>query len=110
MYLIFALFVLGIFIFTATAHANGPYVTRDVKGEGGVTTYKPDKCYNGYTLFCRNRGDHFYLIDMEGNVLHTWKPVSSIHFAELLPNGHLFYSTADRADTDVPETKGKSGT
>jgi outer membrane protein assembly factor BamB len=100
MYFIFAFFALAILTFTATAHANGPYITRDVIGDGGVTVYKPDKCYNGYTLFCRNRGDHFYLIDMEGNVAHTWKPVSSIHFAELLPNGNLLYSTADRADTE----------
>jgi len=74
------------------------YITHDVEGEGGVTVYKPEKCYNGYTLFCRNRGDRFYLIDMEGRVVHTWSPAnSSIHFGELLPNGHLFYSTADRS-------------
>jgi len=78
---------------------NPGKVTRspDLKGEGGVTTHKPEKCYNGYTLFCRNRGDHFYLIDMNGTVVHTWQPAnSSIHFGELLEDGHLFYSTADR--------------
>jgi hypothetical protein len=71
--------------------------TEDVKGDGGLTVYHPDKCFHGYTLLCRNRGSAFYLIDMEGNVVHTW-PIehSSIHFGELLPDGHLFYSTADR--------------
>jgi len=76
----------------------GEFLTHDIKGKGGVTIYKSEKSYNGYTLFCRNRGDCFYLIDMEGNIVHTWRPAnSSIHFAQLLPNGHLFYSTADRA-------------
>ena len=71
--------------------------TEDVKGEGGVTVYNPKKAFNGYTLFCRNRGNAFYLIDMDGNVVHTW-PIkhSSVHFGMLLPNGNLFYSTSDR--------------
>jgi len=73
------------------------YFSPDVRGEGGVIVYKPKKCYAGYTLFCRNRGSMFYLIDIEGNVVHMWKPKTSIHFGELLPNGNLLYSTADRS-------------
>jgi hypothetical protein len=84
---------------SAAAESQVPeaFRTEDVKGEGGVTVYEPEKCFNGYTLLCRNRGSAFYLIDMEGRVVHTWEiERSSIHFGELLPNGHLFYSTADR--------------
>ena len=73
-------------------------ISPDVKGDyGGVTVYKPEKCYNGYTIFCRDWGSVFYMIDMRGEVVHTWKPANStVHFGELLPNGHLLYSTADR--------------
>ena len=45
--------------------------TEDIKGEGGVRKYVPDQSYEGYTLFCRDWGDHFYLIDMEGNLVHS---------------------------------------
>ncbi len=92
----------GLMLAAIAASAEGgvpaEFRTEDVKGEGGVTIYQPDKCYDGYTLFCRNRGSAFYLIDMEGKVVHKWETTgSSIHFGELLPNGHLFYSTADRS-------------
>jgi len=96
------LVVLGILALLSLAGSGESEVpeefrTEDVKGEGGVAVYKPERCYNGYTLFCRNRGGAFYLIDMEGNVVHKWEIThSSIHFGELLPNGHLFYSTCDR--------------
>lgn len=55
-----------------------------------VLVYKPDKCYNGYTLFSTYKSNTFYLIDMEGNVIHTWT-VKTAKIAEILPNGHLMY-------------------
>lgn len=78
--------------------------TEDIKGEGGVRRYVPDQTYEGYTLFCRDWGDHFYLIDMEGNSVHSWDiRDTSIHFGELTREGHLLYSTADRT---VEEMRG----
>ena len=71
--------------------------TSDQKGKGGVKVYNPEKAYQGYTLFCRGGGNHFYLIDMEGNLVHQWSiERSSIHFGELTDEGHLVYSTFDR--------------
>jgi len=55
-----------------------------------VLIYEPKKCYNGYTLFSNYRGNVFYLIDMRGNVVHTWR-VKMAKIGEILPNGHLIY-------------------
>ena len=69
--------------------------------------YKPDKCYNGYTLFCHSYEDprasesgrgHIYLIDMEGNVVHEWTTQTAQQsFCRLLPDGNLLYPTRDRS-------------
>lgn len=69
--------------------------------------YKPDTCYNGYTLFCHSYEDpkasesgkgHIYLIDMEGNVAHEWTTQTAQQsFCRLLPNGNLLYPTRDRS-------------
>jgi len=57
----------------------------------GVTVCKEEKAYNGYTLFAPLGGDEFYLIDMKGNVVHSWKAPYPAHFARLLPNGNILY-------------------
>lgn len=59
--------------------------------ESCVLTYEPGKCYNGYTLFSNYRGNVFYLIDMEGHVVHYWR-VKMASIGEVLPNGHLMYA------------------
>jgi len=76
-----------------------PSWSRDYETKkGGVKKYNRKKAFNGYTLFCRNCGSAFYLVDMEGKVVHKWDiENSSIHFGELTPAGRLLYSTADRS-------------
>ncbi|MCD6507204.1 aryl-sulfate sulfotransferase [Candidatus Poribacteria bacterium] len=75
--------------------------------ERGVTIYKPEKAFNGYTLFCHTYEDprvgpggvaHMYLIDMRGKVVHEWTAKTAVQLLELLPNGNLLYSTRDRSD------------
>ena len=78
-----------------------------VKKEG-VVVYKPEKCFNGYTLFCTSYEDpslakdgkaEIYLIDMEGKPVHTWYVKTALQsFCRLLPNGDLLYPTRDRSD------------
>ena len=73
----------------------------------GVTAYKPDECYTGYTLFCQTYEDpaltkdgtgKIYLIDMEGNQVHRWQVKTALQsFCRLLPNGNLLYPTRDRS-------------
>ena len=45
-----------------------------------------NKSFKGYTLFAPMPGDATYLIDMEGNVVHTWKKLQN---PKLLENGNL---------------------
>jgi len=53
----------------------------------GTTIYNPDKCSNGYTLFCFPYEPEVLLIDMNGNVVNRWN-VRAIR-AKLLKNGNL---------------------
>ncbi|MBI3014599.1 MAG: aryl-sulfate sulfotransferase [Candidatus Tectomicrobia bacterium] len=61
----------------------------------GTTIYKPEKCWNGYTVlqnagikWTEGREGGTVLIDMNGNVLSEWP---NIHFfpAKILPGGHI---------------------
>jgi hypothetical protein len=76
----------------------------------GVSVYKPEKAWQGYTLFCqsyrsfRREGESrhpIYLVDMEGEIAHRWYAELSLQsYCRLLPNGNLIYPTHDRSDVD----------
>lgn len=78
------------------------YVPVSEGGEGrsvtdwptGVTKYIPKKAYQGYTLWTSLGGNgHVYLMDMLGNIVHTWKTrIPPGLYGELLENGNLLYS------------------
>ncbi len=53
----------------------------------GTTIYKPDKAWNGYTIFRAAGGVGPTLIDMNGNVVKQWE--GSSHPPKLLPGGYL---------------------
>jgi hypothetical protein len=55
----------------------------------GTTIYNPDKCYNGYTLFCYSFGrePEVRLIDMNGDSVNKWNVEAAR--AKLLTNGNL---------------------
>ena len=56
----------------------------------GVTIYKPEKCWNGYTLFHEfNNGAT--LIDMNGNVVRHWKDFQGFP-NKMLPGGYIMGS------------------
>jgi hypothetical protein len=38
----------------------------------GLTVYKPEKCYNGYTIYAPLGSPYVYMIDMNGRVVHMW--------------------------------------
>ena len=38
----------------------------------GLTVYKPEKCFNGYTIFAPVESPYVYMIDMNGEVVHMW--------------------------------------
>jgi hypothetical protein len=60
-----------------------------VTAKRGLIT-KTDKTTPGYVLFQSSSSTKTNLIDMDGNVVHTWQnELSSLH-SYLLENGHLF--------------------
>ena len=60
----------------------------------GTTVYKPEKCYNGYTIYSAK--DHgAVLVDMNGNAVHVWKDLHGFP-NKLLPGGQVFGSLGVR--------------
>jgi outer membrane protein assembly factor BamB len=59
----------------------------------GLTAHDPSRASPGYTLYTPMYSDGtVYLLDMEGNEVHTWKlPFPPGDYGYLLPNGNLFY-------------------
>ena len=74
----------------------------------GVTKYDAGKAFNGYTLFCETfkhskakteKARPVYLINMEGEPVHTWHVETSLQsYCRLLPNGNLIHPTHDRSE------------
>src|SRR5574341_2101231 len=66
----------------------------------GLTAYDAAKAWEGYTLYTPMFGDGtVYLLDMEGNEVHTWRmPLPPGDYGYLLPNGNLFYGGHTPAD------------
>ena len=60
----------------------------------GVTIYKPEKCYNGYTVFPAPETG-VVLIDMNGGVVNFWEELHAFP-AKLLPGGQVFGSLGQR--------------
>jgi len=53
----------------------------------GTTIYRPEGCYNGYTVLCFPLEEGVFLVDMNGNVVNEWG-VQAIR-AKLLRDGNL---------------------
>ncbi len=67
----------------------------------GVTIYNRDKAYGGYTLFRMGASMKLVLIDMEGNVGHSWQAPSwstfqNIGLAKPLPKRHILVQLYDK--------------
>ena len=82
----------------ATARDDSVVKRREEMGwsrrQRGLTYYDPGRAYRGYTLFAPNGGDHAYLIDMEGSIVHQWLYAPGIGECHLLPDGHLLLRSA----------------
>jgi hypothetical protein len=67
---IFILVSIGMFL----AMSWGPVCGYEAfQGPTEVLQYDETKAYNGYTLFCPFASTTQYLIDMKGNLVHTWE-------------------------------------
>lgn len=70
----------------------------------GVTVYDPVQAYNGFTLFTSLGGDGtYYLIDMNGIAVHSWKMPPS-HYGWLLPDGNLLSGAARKTGLGTAKT------
>lgn len=57
------------------------------------TIYNPDEASQGYTLFAPNESKSTYLIDMEGNIVHSWSHSAAGGYAVyLLESGNIMRS------------------
>ena len=71
-----------------------PHEQQTQKRRGtGLTLHNADKASPGYTLFTTLSGDGtVYLIDLKGTIVHQWNIPYSPYYAELLPNGNLYFN------------------
>jgi hypothetical protein len=60
----------------------------------GTTVYKPEKCWNGYTIF-QAKETGACLLDMNGNVVQLWKGLHGFPNS-ILPGGYVMGSTGER--------------
>src|SRR5712692_2337239 len=58
----------------------------------GVTHHVPRRAFQGFTLFNTLGGDTVYLVDMQGRVVHRWRPPLPPHYGYLLDDGNLLVS------------------
>ena len=64
-----------------------------LSGVTGMSVWNEDKAYNGYTLYTPEGGTNTYLIDMNGEVVHTWPALGN---PMLMKNGDIFGTYGDR--------------
>lgn len=61
----------------------------------GTTIYKPERAWNGYTVFPNPQGA--VLIDMNGNVVKQWKGIRGpVTPKKILPGGYVMGTTGNR--------------
>ena len=100
----FYTFALAALLVLAVAASAQAYEA--LTGPTGVLKYDKSKAFDGYTLFDPGMGTTTYLVDMEGNVVHTWKhKFKAGAHSQLLPNGHLLRAH----HLDKPATIGFGG-
>ncbi len=99
---------------TGTSDLIGPVEQQKQRRLGtGLTGWDPSQTYDGYTLFAPNGSTSAYLIDMRGEVVHTWDIADpsgpdSAWYVSLLENGNLLV-LLDRPAADAPVFVWKGG-
>src|SRR5262245_15104635 len=92
----------------STAGAAGAVIDPNtIRRRGvGLRGYDPARVSPGFTLFAPGTGaGAVYLIDIEGNVVHTWKmPYQPGLYGYLTDKGTLFYNGQVRNDSFIGQT------
>lgn len=72
----------------------------------GTTIYKPEKCFNGYTLYPSMKpGVGAVLVDMNGKVVRSWPGFDSF-MVDLLPEGRILGGKTGRVSSPYSHTFG----
>ena len=72
----------------------------------GTTIYKPEKCFNGYTLYpSKKEGVGAILVDMNGTVVRNWPDYASF-MINLLPEGRILGGQVGRVTQTYSHTYG----
>ncbi len=71
----------------------------------GTTIYKPDKSWNGYTIFQSEAAPGAVLIDMNGNVVKNWEHVVGFPVT-ILPGGQIMGGTVGRVTKEYTHQLG----
>ncbi|MBW1803526.1 MAG: aryl-sulfate sulfotransferase [Deltaproteobacteria bacterium] len=89
----------------------------------GTIYYDPKKASNGYTVWCplgagesgepNVRPSVINLMDMRGNVVHSWKTAYPVHYGYLLPDGNMLallrWTSSDGPDAGGYKMGGGAG-
>ena len=76
--------------------------------DGGVNTYDRDRATDGFTLFAPLRHEKAYLIDMEGEVVHSWELAKGgVNRCQLTKESNLFIG--EGSEGGPPLYAGKGG-
>jgi hypothetical protein len=63
----------------------------------GLTIYNSNKTCAGLTLYCANGVDKIFVLDMEGNEIHTWDVPGLGNLVKPLSNGHVLTNVGQKA-------------
>ena len=84
--------ILGIVIVLSATFAASPSIYPT-----GTTIYRPDKTWNGYTLFGTPDQKGAVLVDMNGNLVKRWTEVAAVPGPfRVLPGGYVMGGTVRR--------------
>jgi len=67
----------------------------------GLTINDPSKAYQGYTLYCVGGLSKIFVLDMEGNEIHTWDVPDMDSVVKPLPNGRILTSIKNKVLAEI---------
>lgn len=73
---------------------NGEFDLSNIPSHDWVSIYDPGKAWPGYTLLFYDRRVPM-IVDMNGNVVHSWAEIRAVGRARLTPSGSLLYIDVD---------------
>jgi hypothetical protein len=97
------------FALTASGAHAGIETPHDIDAPQDLVTRRPGAS-PGYTLFAPERLERTYLVDLDGEVVHTWDHDSPPGQSQyLLPDGHLLRAGEERRGARFERGKGGGG-